>query len=135
MDGLKGPDGKPGNPGKHGNPGKPGEKVKRSLDKINGTILRRHIKKVFLFNGRTTKGVERVNPGYFSPKIGKKKKNCQNPFQAIIRLKGGCREGKTLVIRPLKKLLCVSSLKSCGKIINSCSWDTRKENLAQRLHS
>ena len=49
--------------------------------------------------------------------------NCQNPFQAIIRLKQKnkkkwhgplshwCREGKTLVVRPLKKtLLCVSYL-------------------------
>ena len=45
-----------------------------------------------------------------SPKIGEKK-NCQNPIQAIIRLKKKwhgplshwCREGKTLVVRPLKK--------------------------------
>ena len=55
----------------------------------------------FFFSGRTTKGVERVNPpdhyaknhffslksGCFSPKIGKKTKKFQNPFQAIITLK------------------------------------------------
>ena len=80
------------------------------------------------FSGRTTKGVGRVNPpdhlaknqffslksDCFSQKIGKKRKSCQNPFQAIIRLKKKkkrwhgplshwCREGKTLVVRPLKK--------------------------------
>ena len=47
------------------------------------------------------------------PKIGEKK-ICQNPFQAIIRLKKKvawttkptrCREGKTLVVQPLKKTL------------------------------
>ena len=48
------------------------------------------------------------------------KKNCQNPFKAIIRQKKWhgpqshkCREGKTLEVRPLKKkhfFLCMSSL-------------------------
>ena len=55
------------------------------------------------------------------PKIGERKTNCQNPFQAIIRLKKKkkkwhgllnhwCRDGKTLVVRPLKKntfFICV----------------------------
>ena len=60
-----------------------------------------------------------LKSGCFSPKIDKKKKKCQNPFQAIIRQKRKkkkwhgpishwCREGKTLVVRPLKKtFLCV----------------------------
>ena len=56
-------------------------------------------KKGVLFSDRTTKGGERVNPpdlsnktlfslksGCFSPKIWKKRKIWQNPFQAIIRL-------------------------------------------------
>ena len=56
--------------------------------------------------------------------MGGKRKNCQNPSQAIIRLKKEekkkwygslshwCREGETLVVRPLKKtlFLCVPSL-------------------------
>ena len=54
-------------------------------------------------------------------KKNREKKNCQNPFQAIVRLKKEkekwhgplshwCREVKTLVVRPLKKntfFMCV----------------------------
>ena len=58
----------------------------------------------------------------------RRKKNCRNPFEAIIRLKKEekkwygplshwCREGNTLVVRQLKKntFLCVSSLKKVAK--------------------
>ena len=45
-------------------------------------------------SGRTTKGVGRVNPldhyaknHFLAQKLGRKRKNSQNPFQAIIRLK------------------------------------------------
>ena len=69
-----------------------------------------------------------MKSGCISPKIGKKKKNCQNPFQAITYktkkkkkkkwhgpLSHKCREGKTSVVRPLKKTLylCASSLNEC----------------------
>ena len=80
-----------------------------------------HTKK-FFFSGRTTKQKNTFflqNPTVSAQKLGRKRKNCQNPFQAFIRLKKRrrplshqCREGDTLVVRPLKKLLflCVSSL-------------------------
>ena len=91
-----------------------------------------HKKNVF-FSGRTTKGVGRVSPlttkqkttffslktGCFSPKIGKKKTKLSKSVSGIsgfcktkkINKKGygplshECREGKTLVVRPLKNNL------------------------------
>ena len=52
------------------------------------------------FSGRTTKGVGRVDPpprplskktlpAVLAQNLGRKRKNCQNPFQVIIRLKKG----------------------------------------------
>ena len=71
----------------------------------NFILGKTHIKRNVFFSGQTTKGVGRVNPrplskktlffykfGFFSPKIGEKK-NCQNPFQAIIRLKKRKKSG------------------------------------------
>ena len=71
--------------------------------KKNGVFLREDTQKSVFFSGRTTKGVGRVNPpdhkikskkkcfflnsDCFIPKLGgKKRKTCQNPFQAIIRI-------------------------------------------------
>ena len=89
------------------------------MDKVGkGISLREDThKKKFFFSGRTSKGVGRVKPlttkqknifflffksSCFSPKIGKR----DGPPSHW------CREGKTLVVRPLKKntVLCVSSL-------------------------
>ena len=81
---------------------------------ISNYLGKTRIKRSFFFSVRSTKGIGRVNPpdhfffiksGLFSPKIGKKRKKWHGP------LSHWCREGKTLVVRPLKKKknLCVSS--------------------------
>ena len=84
----------------------------------------RHTKNSGFLSGRTTKGEGRVNPPYhkaknhfflkfgcFSPKIGKKKKKLSISVSGYYKTKKNhyCREGITLVVRPLKKTL-VSSL-------------------------
>ena len=51
-------------------------------------------------------------------KLGRERKNCQNPFQAIIKKKwdGPLKvEGKTLVVRPPKKKLFLGSSLMCSK--------------------
>ena len=71
-----------------------------------------------------------VRKPYLAQKL-ERKKNCQNPFQAILRLKKKkkkwygplshwCREGKTLVVRPLKKhfFMCVFPKSMFGYLKN-----------------
>ena len=50
--------------------------------------------------------------GYFSPKIGGRKKSCQNPFSAILRLKKKYKKkGKALMAWPLvEELFFAASL-------------------------
>ena len=60
--------------------------IKEQLLVINNSLLREDTPNRFL-GSESKKHFFSLKSDCISPKIGKKKKNCQNPLQAIIRLK------------------------------------------------